>query len=78
MKNDDTVSRRNFVKTVIGGAALAGLAKLDPLHALAARLPGPAKMSTRPLGKTGHQVCLFSLGGQSTLETPGREDESFA
>ena len=78
MKDDDSLSRRNFVKTVIGGAALAGLAKLDPLQALDAKPPGPAKMPTRPLGKTGHQVCLFSLGGQSTLETPERHDESLA
>lgn len=78
MKKDDAVTRRGFVKTVLGGVALAGMAKLDPLQALAAGLRGPAKMSTRPLGKTGHQVCLFSLGGQSTLETPNREDESLA
>ena len=78
MKDDDSLSRRNFVKTVIGGAALAGLANLDPLQALDAKPPGPAKMPTRPLGKTGHQVCLFSLGGQSTLETPERDDESLA
>lgn len=30
-------------------------------------------MPTRPLGKTGHQVCLSSLGGQATLETRGKE-----
>ncbi|MBI3110791.1 MAG: aldo/keto reductase [Ignavibacteriales bacterium] len=35
-------------------------------------------MSTRPLGKTGHQVCLFSLGGQSTLETPDKDDQALA
>lgn len=26
----------------------------------------------RPLGKTGHQVCLFSLGGQATIEEDGK------
>jgi len=78
MKDDDSLSRRNFVKTVIGGAALAGLAKLDPLQALAAKPPDPAKMPTRPLGKTGHRVCLFSLGGQSTLETPDKDEQALA
>jgi hypothetical protein len=28
------------------------------------------------LGKTGHQVCLFSIGGQATLEDASRHDES--
>ncbi|MDL1892957.1 aldo/keto reductase, partial [Sphingobacteriales bacterium CHB3] len=32
----------------------------------------------RPLGKTGHSVRLFSLGGQATLETGGKEEESLA
>ena len=29
-----------------------------------------------PLGKTGHNVCIYSLGGQATLETPGKEEVS--
>ncbi|MCW5896063.1 MAG: aldo/keto reductase [Bacteroidetes bacterium] len=35
-------------------------------------------MPLRPLGKTGNQVRLFSLGGQATLETGGKEEESIA
>jgi aryl-alcohol dehydrogenase-like predicted oxidoreductase len=32
----------------------------------------------RPLGKTGHRVCLFSLGGQATVEEDGRRDDAVA
>ena len=35
-------------------------------------------MPTRNLGKTGYQVGIFSLGGQATVETKGKEKESVA
>ena len=35
-------------------------------------------MPTRPLGLTGHNVKLFSLGGQATLEKPGKKTEAEA
>jgi aryl-alcohol dehydrogenase-like predicted oxidoreductase len=35
-------------------------------------------MPERPLGRTGHRVRLFSLGGQATLEKAGTHDESIA
>jgi aryl-alcohol dehydrogenase-like predicted oxidoreductase len=35
-------------------------------------------MATRPLGRTGHGVKLFSLGGQATLQQEGTRDESVA
>jgi uncharacterized protein len=35
-------------------------------------------MPTRNLGKTGFQVGIFSLGGQATIEIPGKERESEA
>ena len=33
-----------------------------------------AKMPMRPLGKTGHMVGIYSLGGQASVETPGKEE----
>jgi aryl-alcohol dehydrogenase-like predicted oxidoreductase len=60
------MTRRAFVKTLAGGAAAASLAPLAGRLEAAA----PAAMATRPLGRTGHDVRLFSLGGQSTLERP--------
>jgi aryl-alcohol dehydrogenase-like predicted oxidoreductase len=75
MDNDKKLSRRTFVGTVLGAAAVAGIAsKLKPLEALAAR-ETPA-MPTRPLGRTGHNVRIFSLGGQATIEQSGTEKES--
>ncbi len=66
-------SRRRFVKTVLGGAATVGItAQFGAGTALAF----PAGMPTRPLGRTGHDVRLFSLGGQATLEQDGRTDEA--
>jgi hypothetical protein len=35
-------------------------------------------MPERPFGRTGHNVRLFSLGGQATLEQEGTLDESVA
>ncbi len=33
---------------------------------------------TRPLGKTGYTMTIFSLGGQATLEETGRADDSIS
>jgi hypothetical protein len=35
-------------------------------------------MPERPLGRTGHRVRIFSLGGQATIERPGTDEESEA
>lgn len=68
---EPTISRREFVK--IGAAGAAAMALGGPLSVEAV-----AGMTTRPLGRTGHQVKLFSLGGQATLEQAGTHDESIA
>ncbi len=53
------IGRRDLLK--LGAAAFAGL----PLeHAL----------PTCPLGRTGHAVKIFSLGGQAALEHPDNQD----
>jgi predicted aldo/keto reductase-like oxidoreductase len=77
MENQKKVSRRKFVRAIVGSAALAGIAgKINGLEALVKVARGESSMPTRPLGKTGHSVCLFSLGGQATLEIAGRTDEA--
>ena len=69
------LSRRDFVKSVVTTAAVAGLGeKLLPLEALASEQK--PEMATRPLGLTGHNVKIFSLGGQATLETAGNDAEA--
>jgi uncharacterized protein len=66
----DDLSRREFVKLgVTGAAALA----VGP--SLGAAVP---PMPERPLGRTGHMVRLFSLGGQASLEQPDKHDVSIA
>ncbi len=91
MKKQKKYTRREFVGTVIGTvigtAAAAGVAgAVQPLVALSAQgqsgrqekqgTVGKAGMPTRLLGKMGHDVKIFSLGGQATLEEGGTEKES--
>jgi aryl-alcohol dehydrogenase-like predicted oxidoreductase len=68
------ISRRNFGK--IAGAALLGGITDRLGSVLRAQESGAAVMKKRSLGRTGHEVGLFSLGGQSTLEESGTEKES--
>ena len=63
------VTRREFVKIGVAGAAALAV----PAAAGAA-----SPMPERPLGRTGHNVRLFSLGGQATLEKEGTHDTSLA
>lgn len=74
-------NRRSFIKgslAVTTGIGLtAGTGMLSELYAWV-NDPLNNPMPTRPLGKTGHQVSLFSLGGQATLERPNRHDDAVA
>jgi len=73
----DKVSRRKFVKSVIGGAAVGTLAaSTKPWSALAQSITDKQNMPTRPLGRTGRDVKIFSLGGQATLEESGTTEAS--
>ena len=73
-------NRRSFLKitsaAVLGSAALPSLATAQ--SATAAATPDSASvnvaMPTRNLGKTGHKVGIFSLGGQASIERAHNED----
>lgn len=79
MKPTNTLTRRRFVKTIIGGAAFASVAtKMAPLKAMMDKAAEQKGMPLRPLGRTGHQVRIFSLGGQTTLELPNRGEDAAA
>lgn len=67
-------SRREFLQKLIASAAVVGMAPY--LSSCTGGLTGRGRMPLRPLGKTGHMVSLFSLGGQASLEIPGKEDIS--
>jgi aryl-alcohol dehydrogenase-like predicted oxidoreductase len=75
MKANQRISRRDMMKVMAGTAATAALAGSHSLESLAA---APDAMPLRPLGHTGHNVRLFSLGGQATLEQEGTHDQSLA
>jgi predicted aldo/keto reductase-like oxidoreductase len=67
-------SRREFLQKMIALTALAGVVPYSdafgqPLFGLS-----QGTLPKRPLGKTGHMVGIFSLGGQASIEIPGKED----
>lgn len=66
----DDLTRREFVKLGVAGAA--ALAVAPSLGAAAPPMP------ERPLGRTGHNVRLFSLGGQASIEQADKHDVSIA
>jgi len=74
MKNP--IDRREFIRLAAGSVSAAGIASvLQPLNSFGS---APAVMPTRPLGRTGFNVPLFSLGGQGLLEQIGHNDEAVA
>lgn len=76
MTQPDKNSRREFLRKVIATSVIAGLAPyINPVELLAAQ-SSKGVLPKLPLGKTGYKVGIFSLGGQATLETPGKEKES--
>ncbi len=70
------IDRRDFLKKLTAttlGASLLSTTNPFPVSANdLARMPIPK----RPLGKTGFDVTIISLGGQSTIEQPGKLKES--
>ncbi len=78
MRKDTSLAnqnRRNFLKT--GGAIAAGLVTEPVFAGTPAAVTQPTAkriaMPTRNLGRTGHQVGIFSLGGQAALELANNE-----
>jgi aryl-alcohol dehydrogenase-like predicted oxidoreductase len=72
-------TRRNFIKTTASFMAACGITKITGCSSSTGPTPTvtkPVPMPTRPFGKTGFNVGIFSLGGQAALETPGQEDLS--
>ena len=72
----DRLTRRTFVRSILGAAAALGIG--NRFRGLGAMTPATPAMDTRPLGQTGHDVRIFSLGGQATLEQAGKTEEAIA
>jgi len=71
--------RRYFIKTGVATAAGIGVLSQTGTLTNAEKLFANVTRGTMPkrkLGKTGFNVGLFSLGGQSTIETPDKLEES--
>jgi uncharacterized protein len=60
------------------GLAAVGFSAGGSLDARGQEAAKEEKMPTRALGRTGHKVGLFSLGGQALLEKPGVEEQALA
>lgn len=67
-------SRRVFLKKMAAAAALATVVSPVELLSSCKTAEKASKMPLRPLGKTGFMVGIYSLGGQASIETPGKED----
>ncbi len=70
------IGRRELLKSVLGAAAGVGGLGLGERSELYAVEEGLESMPVRRLGRTEYRVPLFSLGGQSTIEQPGRRDQA--
>ncbi|MBP3191838.1 aldo/keto reductase [Natronogracilivirga saccharolytica] len=71
--------RRTFLKKSLATTAGIGLVGTTGIFAKTkawATEPANGPMPVRPLGKTGHQVSIFSLGGETTIEMADRHDEA--
>lgn len=75
--SNSSQTRRSFLKSSSGIAAAAFGSTVLPNIARASAhemQTKPQAMPTRNLGKTGHKVSIFSLGGQASLEKAQNED----
>jgi aryl-alcohol dehydrogenase-like predicted oxidoreductase len=77
MEKQHLNSRREFLQKLLAATAAAGFYPYLDYAKGADGVMKKGKMPLRPLGKTGHMVCIYSLGGQATLETPGKEELAF-
>lgn len=75
-ENYNSKSRRDFLRKVIGLTAMASVAPFIEKGSAANAPLIRESMPLRPLGKTGHMVGIYSLGGQATIETPGKEERA--
>lgn len=73
------LNRRSFIATGIASTLAArAAAPASAKHELPYNPRTHKAMPMRNLGRTGYRVGILSLGGQATLEIPGREAESEA
>lgn len=69
------LSRRDFVKAGTTGAMAMLVSDMTGCITVSSMDDPPLH---RPLGQTGHDVFLFSLGGQASIQQASRHDEALA
>ena len=65
-------TRRQFLRKLMASATAISLAPY--FHSCTSG--GGMKIPKRKLGKTGYEVGIYSLGGQATIEIPGKEGQA--
>jgi len=78
MKNSNMNSRREFLQKLLAASAAAGFYPYLSACEITDEKTQAGKMPVRALGQTGHMVGIYSLGGQASIETPGKEEISVA
>ncbi len=74
----DNIGRRQLLKSTLAGAAglSFGRTGIERLATLAGAEEKVCSMPKRRLGRTGHEVTIFSLGGEAAVDRPDNEDEA--
>jgi len=71
------INRRSFFRSMLAGGTLAAFAR-HFASAEQASMGSPLRIPTRPLGKTGVELTLLSLGGKGALERASERDAALA
>jgi len=76
---DLKINRRKMIQSTLAataGLSVGKLANVTPSSSVQAAQNNSNTMPFRILGKTGHQVSLFSLGGETTVEQRDNRDKA--
>jgi uncharacterized protein len=77
MEKSSLNSRREFLQKLLAATVAAGFYPyIDAVSDVGVPAQKNGKLPLRPLGRTGHMVGIYSLGGQAAIETPGKEELS--
>ncbi len=69
------MSRRDFIKSMLAVTASISVSGAFA-RGLEEEVLGASGIPVRELGKTGHQVSIFSLGGEATIEQSSRQEQA--
>ena len=76
MKRITGESRREFLRKLIAGTSMVGLAPYMLSMESCSSAGSTIKIPQRAFGKTGETVGIYSLGAQATVEQVGMTDRA--